>query len=109
MPRLDFARAFFEVGGFAVQVAGFHAAADAAAVAALDSGAQIVVIVGRDETYATQAAETARRLKAIADPPTVILAGQPPDQIDALQTAGVDRLIHVGSDALLILRELCIL
>ncbi len=108
MPRLDFARAFFEVGGFAVQVAGCHAAADAAAVAALDSGAQIVVIVGRDETYATQAAETARRLKAIADPPTVILAGQPPDQIDALQTAGVDRLIHVGSDALLILRELAV-
>ena len=108
MPRLDFARAFFEVGGFAVQAEDFHAAADAAAAAALDSGAQIVVIVGRDETYATQAAETARRLKAIADPPTVILAGQPQNQFDALQTAGVDRLIHVHSDALLILRELAV-
>ena len=105
MPRLDFTRGFFQTGGFRVLADRYFAGADEVVAAASESGAQTVVIVGLDATYAEQGAAVAAALKA-AGIETVILAGMPTDLADALRAAGVDEFIHVRSDALTTLRGL---
>jgi methylmalonyl-CoA mutase len=105
-PRLDFTRGFFAIGGFFVEDSESFAAPGPAASAAQSAGASIVVIVGRDETYAEQAAETARLVKSAADPPVVVLAGRPKPLVAELQAAGVDSFIHQRSDVLEVLGDL---
>jgi methylmalonyl-CoA mutase len=105
MPRLDFTRGFFQAGGFTVEAERFFDSPAEAAEAAMETIAGTAVIVGRDDTYAAQAAETARELKD-AGVETVLLAGMPQDIADELRTAGVDDFIHVRSDCLAVLTEL---
>jgi len=105
-PRLDFARAFFEIGGFVTAEAGFFATPEEAAAAAREDGAATVVLVGRDETYAEQAAAVARLLKQKGGPRTVVLAGYPKPQVVELKKAGVDLFVHLRSDALAVLSGL---
>ncbi len=100
LPRLDFTRGFFQVGGFAVEAGDFHATAEEAAAAALATGAATVVIVAVDEQLAACGTDLARILKAGAAPPRVILAGQPAGLVDDLRAAGVDDFIHARSDVL---------
>lgn len=105
MPRLDFVRGFFHTGGFAVDAERYFATADEAAEAAVQAGAGAVIIVGPDAAYAELGCETARRLKA-AGVATVMLAGQPGDLAGDLESAGVDRFIHLRSDAHGVLEDL---
>ncbi|MBD3219621.1 methylmalonyl-CoA mutase, partial [bacterium] len=105
MPRLDFTRGFFQVGGFAVESDRYFASAEEAAEAATLSGAHTAVIVGTDQTYAEQAVDAARALKA-AGVATVILAGAPGDLEPALTDAGVDTFISIRSDCHAVLRDL---
>jgi len=105
MPRLDFTRGFFQAGGFTVQADRWYETPADAAAAAMQTTAETAVIVGRDETYAALAAETARELKD-AGVETVILAGLPADLVDELRTAGVDEFIHVRSDCHTVLSDL---
>lgn len=105
MPRLDFTRGFFQAGGFTVLADRYFATPAEAAAAARQSGAATAVIVGRDESYAEQAADTARALKD-AGIGTVLLAGLPRDLADALREAGVDEFIHLRSDCHAVLSEL---
>ncbi|MFO7653745.1 MAG: methylmalonyl-CoA mutase family protein [Candidatus Krumholzibacteriia bacterium] len=105
-PRLDFTRAFFQVGGFRVEERGWFDTPTEAAAAARRGGAPRVVIVGRDETYQELAVATAEKLKRDGGPRTVILAGYPKDLVPQLEAAGVDRFIHAQSDALAVLDEL---
>ena len=105
MPRLDFTRSFFQIGGFSVEAERWFKSPAEAGDAAMQTLASTAVIVGLDATYAEQAVETARQLKD-AGIETVILAGQPGDLADALRDAGVDQFIHVRSDAHAVLREL---
>ncbi|MCB1184863.1 acyl-CoA mutase large subunit family protein [bacterium] len=101
MPRLDFARGFFQVGGFRIAGADtWHAEASAAAAAARATGARTVVLVGLDETYADLAAATARALKSGPHAPAVVVAGSPGDQEDAWRAAGVDHFIALRSHVL---------
>jgi methylmalonyl-CoA mutase len=106
MPRLDFTRDFFRVGGCEVLADGHHDDPAAAAAAALAAGTDTVVVVGLDATYAAQAADLARALKAAARPPHVILAGSPGDAEDELRAAGFDEFIHARSDVLDVLGRL---
>ena len=94
MPRLEFARRFFRVGGFEVGDRGFATTVAEAVAAATADGARTVVLVGLDDTYADLAAPVAEALKKQPDPPVVMLAGAPVD-IDA-----VDEVINVKSDVL---------
>ncbi len=106
LPRLDFARAFFELGGFQVVAdESFGSAADAAEAARRD-GAHTVAVVGRDETYAQFAVDLVRLLKRDADPPTVLIAGQPEALVAALREAGADEFIHLRSDVHAVLTTL---
>jgi methylmalonyl-CoA mutase len=98
MPRLDFTRGFFQVGGFTVHDADWFKTPDEAAKAAIASGAPIIVAVGLDDTYIEQAPELAKAVKA-AGAKTMLVAGLLEDHADAFKAAGVDNFIHVRSDA----------
>ncbi len=106
MPRLDFTRGFFQVGGFEVQETGFFTDADTAAKAAEESRAPVVVLVGLDKTYADLAADTLRGLLALSPPPKVIMAGGSADQLAELTEIGLDQSINMRSNILDVLGKL---
>lgn len=97
MPRLDFTRGFFQVGGFEVADQAWFQTPEEAAKAALESGAPIVVAVGLDDTYVEAVPVLAKALKA-GGIKTVLVAGMLKDHADAFKAAGVDDFIHVRSD-----------
>ena len=97
MPRLDFTRGFFQVGGFEVADQAWFQAPEEAAKAALESGAPVVVAVGLDDTYLEAVPALAKALKS-AGVKTVLVAGLLKEQADAFKAAGVDDFIHVRSD-----------
>ncbi|NJL03880.1 MAG: methylmalonyl-CoA mutase [Chloroflexaceae bacterium] len=97
-PRAEFARGFFEVGGFAVQDGGILETPEAAVQAALASAAPIVVICSTDDTYPELVPPITQQLKAAQPEVQVVLAGYPQDQIAAHQAAGVDAFIHLRAN-----------
>lgn len=105
MPRLDFTRGFFQVGGFQVEDQQSFNSAQEATQAALQSGAPIVVVVGLDDTYIAQVPELAAALKK-GGVKTVLVAGLLKEQADAFKAAGVDDFIHIKSDVLAVLSGL---
>ena len=104
MPRLDFTRAFFQIGGFAVAADDWFAEPQSAAAAAQASGAPVVVAVAPDAVYPDAVPALIAALPA--EKPRVIVAGYPRDQIDALRAAGVQEFIHLQSDAFAVLNDL---
>jgi len=106
MPRLDFTRGFFQVGGFEVADQAWFNTPEEAAAAAQASGAGVVVMVGLDDTYVAQAPALAKALKAAAKPPVVLVAGMLKDHAEAFKAAGVDEFVHVKSDVHAVLRGL---
>ncbi|MDR2560542.1 MAG: acyl-CoA mutase large subunit family protein [Holophagales bacterium] len=98
MPRLDFTRAFFQIGGFTVEDKSWFKTPDEAAKAAIASGAPIVVAVGLDDTYIEQAEGLAKAVKA-GGIKTMLVAGLLKDHADAFKAAGVDDFVHIKSDA----------
>jgi methylmalonyl-CoA mutase len=96
--RADFTQGFVNVGGFeCIYPAGFETP-DAAAAAALDAGAQAVVICSTDDSYPEIVPALTARIKAAAPEMPVLLAGYPTDQIDAFRAAGIDEFIHLRAD-----------
>ena len=100
MPRLEFTRRFFRVGGFDPCDEGFASTAAEAVTAARTVGAPTVVLVGLDTTYADMAGEVAAALKKEPDPPVVMLAGAPVESPD------IDECINLKSDVLDVLGRL---
>jgi methylmalonyl-CoA mutase len=97
MPRLDFTRGFFQVGGFSVEDKSWFKTPEDAAKAAIASGAPIVVAVGPDDTYVEQVPALASTIKASGGR-TVLVAGLLKEHADAFKASGVDDFIHVKSD-----------
>jgi methylmalonyl-CoA mutase len=64
MPRLDFTRGFFQVGGFTVEDKCWFKTPEEAADAALASGAPLIVAVGLDGTYVEHVPALAKAVKA---------------------------------------------
>ncbi len=100
MPRLEFVRGFFRVGGFEVTGDEFHTEPQAAVGAARADGARTVVLVGLDETYAAQAAAVAQALSEGPEPPLILLAGAPGETETELRGAGLSGFIHMRSNVL---------
>ncbi|MBI4082686.1 MAG: methylmalonyl-CoA mutase subunit beta [Candidatus Lambdaproteobacteria bacterium] len=96
-PRSEFARTFFQAGGF--ETPGATGGSDLPAVAAAfrRSGALLAVICGSDAAYEAQAAALAPLLKA-AGARRVLLAGQPGRREPEWRAAGIDGFIHRDSD-----------
>ena len=106
--RAGYARNFFEAGGFEVMTnKGFQGddAADQAAAAFADSGANIAVICSSDKLYPEMVPAAAPKLHA-AGARTVVLAGHPGENEATYREAGVDRFIFMKCDVLATLREL---
>jgi methylmalonyl-CoA mutase len=97
--RADFARGFFSAGGYEViSPAGFKSG-DEAAQAFAASKAAIAVICSTDENYPALVPPLAQALRAVRLNAILVLAGFPPDQIEAHKRAGVDEFIHMRADA----------
>jgi methylmalonyl-CoA mutase len=104
--RADFARGFFEAGGFSViNPLGFKTAEEAAAIGA-DAGADAVCLCSTDETYPALVPPLVQTLRARNSTALVILAGYPPDQVEAHRNAGVEEFIHVRANALEVLTRI---
>lgn len=105
--RADFAAGFFAAGGYDVQqeTAGAKTIDDAVNQAAA-SQAAVVVLCSTDETYPEIVPAFLPRLKEKLPAAKIILAGFPPDQIDAHKASGVDDFIHLKVDCLAFLSRL---
>jgi len=104
--RADFSIGFFSVAGFEVINNNGFDSVDAAAEAALASGARVATLCSTDAAYPEWVPALTRKIKA-ADPGMfVVLAGYPKDQVAAFQAAGVDAFIHLRADALAMLQGL---
>lgn len=96
--RADFSTGFLQVGGFEVIGNNGFASVEAAAQAALASGASLVVICSTDDTYPELVAPLTQQIKAAKPKTLVLLAGYPAEQIEAHQAAGVDGFIHLRAN-----------
>lgn len=99
--RADFSGAFFTAGGFEPVPGRGLDSPEAAAAAALASGAPIVVLCSTDDTYPALVPPAAQALKAAPQPPLVVLAGLPaaPELQQQFKAAGVDEFIHLRANA----------
>jgi methylmalonyl-CoA mutase len=97
MPRLDFTRSFFQVGGFTVESKEWFKTPGEAAKAAIASEAPIIVAVAPDDTYVEQVPELAKAIKAVGSK-TLLVAGLLKDHADDFKAAGVDDFVHIRSD-----------
>lgn len=104
--RADFATGFFTAGGFDVITNLGFATVEEAAQAAHDSGAPIVVICSTDDTYPELVPALVPLLKRDRPDTSIVLAGYPTDQIDALRAAGVDEFIHLRANCYATLERL---
>lgn len=96
--RADFSIGFFQVGGFNMLNNDGFPTVDAAAKAALDSGASMVVICSTDDTYPEIVPPLTKAIKAAKPETLVIVAGYPKDHIEAFKQAGVDEFIHIRAN-----------
>ncbi|MGE5341012.1 MAG: methylmalonyl-CoA mutase family protein [Candidatus Omnitrophota bacterium] len=97
--RADFSQSFFEIGGFDVIYPQGFDTPIAAANAALESKAPVVVICSTDDTYPQLVPGIVSALKEKQPGITVVLAGYPKDQVDMHKQSGVDEFIFLGVDA----------
>ncbi len=103
--RANYAKNFFEAGGF--EVIGNEGFADAAAAADAfrQSHAGVAVICSSDKLYPEFIPQVAPQLKA-AGARSVIVAGYPGEHEQTYRQAGVDRFIYIKCDVLATLRDL---
>jgi methylmalonyl-CoA mutase len=98
-PRADFTIGFFEIAGFQMLNNGGFETADAAADAALASGAPVVVVCSTDATYPDYVPALAARIKSAKPEITLIVAGKQSAEAEkAFVDAGVDDFIHVRAN-----------
>ena len=99
--RSQFACNFFACAGIRVVDNTFFHSVEEGAKAALDSGAEIVVICAADDDYATLAPKAKELLGERA---LFVVAGAPASQPE-LEAQGITRFISVRSNVLETLRE----
>jgi methylmalonyl-CoA mutase len=104
--RADFSTGFLEAGGFEVMKNDGFPAVEAAAKAALESEASIIVICSTDDTYPELVPPLTKLIKQARPGITVILAGYPADHVEAFKQAGVDDFIHIRANCYEMLHKL---
>lgn len=107
-PRADFAAGFFAVGGFEAIGKEAFETPEAAAKAAVASGAPVVVLCSTDDTYPVLVPAFASALKAAKPGVFAILAGLPaePATVEAYKQAGIDDFIHIRANVRDLLAQL---
>jgi len=107
--RAEFSTGFFAAGGFEVVPNKGFETPEAAATAALASGAPVVVLCSTDDTYPALVPPLAGALKAAgAKAPFVVLAGMPatPELQQQFKSAGVDEFIHLRANCAKLLADI---
>ena len=69
----------------------------------MESGAGAVCVCSTDETYPALVPPLIQGVRAARPGTSIILAGYPPDQVEAHKASGVDEFIHVRANALEVL------
>ena len=105
LARSNYARDFFEAGGFEPVDSDGFTDAQAAAAAFATSRAEIAVVCSTDARYATDVEQVAPKLLA-AGAKTVVLAGNPGSNEARYRAAGVNQFIFIKCSVLEILRSL---
>ncbi|MEM1057695.1 MAG: methylmalonyl-CoA mutase family protein [Verrucomicrobiota bacterium] len=98
--RADFTAAFFQTVGFEVESPKGFETPEAAAEAAVKSGAPVVAICSTDATYPEIVPALAEQIKRRRPKTTVALAGYPQEHLEAFRKAGVDEFVHIKANAL---------
>lgn len=98
--RAGFASNFFGCAGYEIIDNPGFGSIDEGVSAALDSGAEIIVICSSDEEYAGIVPDITQRIKQVNRELLLVVAGYPKDQIDRFKEAGVDDFIHVRCNLL---------
>lgn len=96
--RADFTAGFFAVAGFEMIAKETFETAEAAAAAAVKSGAPVAVLASTDDTYPALAPVFAKAIKAAKPDITVVLAGYPTEHVEAFKAAGFDDFIHIRAN-----------
>jgi len=97
-PRVDFARGFFEIGGFdVVYKKGFDTIEEAVSES-VKSNARIFVICSTDDTYPEIVPAYVKGIKAEIKDIKIILAGYPKEQVEEHKKNGIDEFIYLGAD-----------
>ncbi len=105
--RADFSASFMEVADFDVIRSDGFDSVEAAAAAAVASGATATVICSTDDTYPELVPPLAKAIKKGAPAMTVLLAGAPaPEFKESYVQAGVDDFIHVKANCYAVLESL---
>ncbi len=104
--RADFTTSFFHAGGFEVLNNPGFPTAEAAAEAALESGAPVIVICSTDDTYPDIVPALAKSIKQGKPDNIVIVAGYPEPQIESFKEAGIDDFIHIRANCYEVLSKI---
>lgn len=104
--RADFSRGFFSVGGYEViSPTGFKTPEDAV-TALLKSHADVAVICSTDENYPALVPALIEEIRAQKPGAIIVLAGYPPEQIEAHKKSGVHEFIHIRADVVEVLSRI---
>lgn len=104
--RADFSRGFLATAGYDVISPKGCDTPEAAAAAFAESGARVAVLCSTDDTYPSLVPPLVAALKAKRADALVLLAGYPPDQVEAFKAAGIHDFIHLRANAAQLLAQL---
>ena len=103
--RGQFSSGFIGCGGFEIVDGVITSSNDEAIKKALDQNAEITVMCGSDDDYATIGIEFAKKFKEAKKDGLLVLAGYPTDSIEVLKEAGVDEFVHIRADLISTLKS----
>ena len=96
--RSQFSAGFIGCGGFEIIDGETTRSSDEALKQAIDKNAEITVICGADDDYATAGIEFVKKFKQTKKDGILVVAGYPIDTLEELKAAGVDEFIHIRAD-----------
>ena len=96
--RAQFSGGFIGCGGFEIVDGVITQSVDESVREAISRNAEITVICGSDDDYASLGVEFAEKYRKSRKDGLLVLAGYPADQIEVLKKAGIDEFVHIRAD-----------